>query len=318
MANDLTPKPDPTGSNPREDTQRTKDLRETEKLELEIQNLSLKNRWEARTQLMPIVATILAIAGFFFTVIQFQCGRRAEQQKDRNSREAEQQKDRNLKTAEQLSRCQSQLRTDTEALIKSGREGKQTASEVFFLLEDARAALACKVNETQTLGNLFPNYERALSESLVRLVRDDYDFTNSPRDVSLANAIADQWVDYKTYLKTDAKALNYILYKYTNALQDLGEQNRGYMKCLDVDKETKQVTVCDKFDKRKNQAELYNHFADLVAGFQEHAELLDEGFLDAQAIKRRNKIRLDFQEAICNRVISEHFLGTFLSGGECK
>src|SRR5207237_4242426 len=114
--------------------------------------------------------------------------------------------------------------------------------------------------------DLFPDYERALTESLVILVRDDYDFTKNPRDVSLANAIVDHWSDYKTYLKDEPKDLDYILYKYTDALQDLRDHNPGYMECLDVDMDTKQVTVCREFEKHKNQAQLYNYFADLVAG----------------------------------------------------
>src|SRR5438132_9393576 len=91
------------------------------KLDLEIDNLEIKNKWEPRGQLMPIAATLLAIAGFLFTVIQFQCGRASEQQKDRTSREAEQQKDRNLRAAEQLARCQNQLRMDSDELIRSAQ-----------------------------------------------------------------------------------------------------------------------------------------------------------------------------------------------------
>ena len=285
------------------------------KLDLEIENLEIKNRWAVRGQLMPLAATLLAIAGFLFTVIQFQCGRASEQQKERTSREAEQQRDRNLRAAEQLARCQNQLRLDSDELIKSVQEQRQTSSGVLFLLEDVRAALECKVNENQKLSDLFPDYEHALTESLVILVRDDYDFTRNPRDVGLANAIIDHWTDYKTYLKNEPKALDYILYKYTDALQDLRDQNPGYMECLAVNKETQQVTVCREFEKHKNQAQLYNYFADLVAGFEEHAKLLGD---PSKEDTRRDKIYLDFQEAICNRVISEHFLGKYLPGGKCR
>src|SRR5436853_6575438 len=144
------------------------------KLDLEIESLEIKNRWETRAQLMPLMTTLLAIAAFMFTVIQFQCARASEQQKERTSRETEQQKDRNIRAAEQLSRCQNQLRTDSDELIKSTQEQRQTSSGVLFLLENVTAALACKVNENQKLSDLFPDYERALTESLVILVRDDY------------------------------------------------------------------------------------------------------------------------------------------------
>lgn len=287
-----------------------------EKLNLEIESLRIQNRRLSRAT--PIIATCLAIFGFLFTVIQFQCGRKSEQQKDRASREAEQQKDRNLRTAEQFSRCHSQLRLDSDELIKSAHDKGQTTSRVFFLLEDVKGALSCRVNETQKLSNFFPNYERALTESLVIMVRDDYDFANSPRDVALANAIADRWTDYATYLKTEDRALDYILYKYTRALQDLRDQNPGYIECLEVDKATNQVTVCREFEKRKNEAALYNSFVDLVAGFKAHAEMLGTENLSEADEKRKNKILLDFQEAICKQTISEHYLGVFLPGGTCE
>lgn len=282
------------------------------KLDLEIQNLEIKNRREGRRQWTPIIATALAVAGFSLTVLQFQCG----QQRARALQDIEEQKDRRLREAEQLSRCQQQLRADSDELIKSARE--QTSSRVLFLLEDARAALACKVGENQTLAQLFPNYERALTESFVRLVRDDLDFTKNGRDVTLANAIADRWVDYGTYLRDRPKELDYIIYKYTRALQDMRDQNPGYVDCLDVDVGTNQVTVCRQFEKKKNEPALYNYFSDVIAGFQSHLKFLDDNASPTDAKERRNKVLLDFQEAICRRVISEHFVGTYLEGGTCQ
>jgi hypothetical protein len=287
-----------------------------QKLNLEIETLRIQNRRSSRA--IPIVATCLAILGFFFTVIQFQCGRRSEQEKERASREAAQQRDRSIRAAEQFSRCHSQLREDTDELIKSVHDKGQTAARVFFLLEDVKGALSCRVNETQKLSDFFPNYQRGLTESLVVMVRDDYDFTNNPKEVALTNAIANRWTDYADYLASQPRTLDYILYKYTRALQDLRDQNRGYITCLEIDKPTNQVTVCREFETRKNEAALYNYFSDLVAGFKDHVEMLGSGNLDEAAQKRKDKILLDFQESICKKTISEHYLGTYLPGGTCQ
>jgi len=274
--------------------------KQKQKLDLEIEDLSKRNRWT------PIVATLLGVAGFFFTVIQFQCQRSYEQQKDQVGKEVE-----------QLARFQNQIRADIDEVLRSAHDQGPTTARVLFLLEDMQTVMNSRYNEADSLATKFPDYQKSLTQSLATLVRDDYDLSRNPQDVSRANAILEHWHDYPQYLQSDARALDYILYKYTQALQNFRDQNIGYVECLRVEPETKQVEVCRKYETQKNDQALYDYFADLVAGFQQHIDLVGTNPLTEADRKRKEKILLDFQEAVCNRAISEHFIGTYLSGGTC-
>jgi hypothetical protein len=274
--------------------------KQKQKLDLEIKDLRKRNRWP------PIVAMLLGIAGFFFTVIQFQCQRSYQQHKDQASKEVE-----------QSARFQNQIRTDIDEVLRSAHDQGPTTARVLFLLEDMQTAMNSRYNESDSLATTFPTYQRSLTQSLAILVRDDYDLSSNPRDVSRANAILEHWQDYPLYLQSDERTLDYILYKYTEALQNFRDQNPGYVECLRVDPKTKQIQVCRKYETQKNDQALYDYFGDLVEGFQEHIELVGTNPLTEAEQQRKNKILLDFQEAICNRPVSEHFIGIYLSGGEC-
>ena len=274
--------------------------KQEEKLTLEIDDLRKRNRWS------PIVATLLGVVGFFFTVFQFQCQRRSEQQRDRVSKEVE-----------QLARFQNQTRADFDEILRSPHEEGPSAARVLFLVEDMKAVMESKVNDTQKFTDKFPNYERGLTKGLAILIRDDYDFSHKPRDVSRANVVSEHWSDYSKYLREDARTLDYIVYKYTQALQNFRDRNIGYVECLTVDPETQQVVVCRKYERQENDQVVYDYFADLIKGFKQHIELVGSNPLTEVTRKRKNKILLDFQEAICNPVVSKHYSGVFLPSGSC-
>jgi hypothetical protein len=84
-----------------------------------------------------------------------------------------------------------------------------------------------------------------------------------------------------------------------------------------VDPQTQQVEVCRKYELQKNDQALYDHFADLIKGFKQHIELVGGEPFNEMDRKRKDKILLDFQEAICNPVVSKHYSGVFLPGGSC-
>jgi hypothetical protein len=274
--------------------------RQKEKLTLEIEELRKRNRWS------PIIATMLGIAGFFFTVVQFQCQRSYDQRKDRVGKEVE-----------QLARFQNQIRADIDEMLRSAHAENPTTARVLFLLEDMQTVMNSKFNETDSLASTFPNYQRSLTQSLAILVRDDYDFSRYPRDVSRANAIVEHWQNYSNYLESDANVLGYILYKYTQALQNFRDQNIGYLECLGLDPETNQIMVCRQYEKQKNDLARYDQVADLVNGFQKHIDLIGKAPLSEADQNRKDKILLDFQDAICNPVVSKHYIGVFLPGGTC-
>jgi hypothetical protein len=277
-----------------------------EKLDLEIKSLRKKNRWEPVAQLMPIIATLLGIAGFFFTVVQFQSQRSDEQQKDRISREVE-----------QRSRFQNQIRTDIDEILRSAHDERQTVSSVAFLLEDMKTVLKSNVNESRKVSDVYPEYERSLTKSLVILVRDDYDFTKNPRDVDLANIIIYRWDDYSKYLEGESPKLNYILYEYTRALQSLRDQNPGYLEGLKLNEERTRYIPSPKYDRKRNGYVLYNHFISIVDGFKRHIEILGTENLSEEAREvKANNFRL-FEAALCNRTISKYILGPDFTDQPC-
>jgi hypothetical protein len=271
---------------------------ETQKLSLEIQNLRKQNRWWV--QLLPLIATVVGVAGFFFTVVQFQSQRTSEQRKDRLTREVD-----------QRTKFQNQIRGDIEELLRFTRDQSQTVSRVGFLLEDVKTVMESYVNESQKVSDLFPGYKRSLTESLVTLVRDDCDFTKNPRDVELANTIIIHWDDYSNYLKEKTQKLDYILYEYTRGLQALHDKNPGYFKNLDLKGKPIGYYVPPKYRKKANEAILFGHFLDIVDGFKLHLEVLGTENLSDAAKELRDKNRRDFQDAVGNRRVSEYILGTY-------
>jgi hypothetical protein len=287
--------------------------KQADKLDLEIKNLQKRNRWDK-----PIIATLLGVVGFFFTVFQFQCNRNGEFEKDRNSRRDAQVKELASREAELMTRLQNQFRMDIDEILHSAQNERQTTARFLFLLDDMKTVLQSKVNETQTFSDVFRNREREVTEELAILVRDDYDFSNNPIDVSRANALREHWCDYSVYLRSEPRKLDYILFKYTQALQNLRDRNPGYLECLTLDQETKQVRACRDYEMQKNEHVLYDHFATIVAGFTEHIEIFGQGVLKEADQKRKNKVLLDFQEAMCNQAVSTHFLGIYLPGGTCR
>jgi hypothetical protein len=278
-----------------------------EKLTLEIKDLRTRNKWEfvgkfmpVIGQFVPVIATILAVLGFFFTVYQYQSQRTIEANKDRMSREVD-----------QTSRFQNQIRSDIDEILRSAGEQKQIVSRVKFLLDDVKTVLESRVNQRR-VADIFCGYDRRLTSSLVILVRDDCDFANNPRDVDLANAVIADWPDYSDYLKVELKKLDWILDKYTTALQSLHDQNPGYLEHLELIKATHEYFVPEKYQRQKNAPALYSHFIALVDGFKLNIKVLGDENLSEEAKQIKQLKFKRFQDALGNRTISEYILGIYL------
>jgi hypothetical protein len=278
---------------------------QVEKLNLEIENLRKKNKWEALAQFIPVIATFIGVVGFFFTVYQFQSQRGVEAKKDRISREAD------LRT-----RLQNQVRNDIDEILRSVRNQTQTVSRIKFLLDDVATVMESSVrqgDQDEKMGDIFREYEEKLTASLVILVRDDCDFTDNPRDVDLANAVIQYWDKYSDYLKEDLQKLDWILYKYARALQSLHDKNPGFFEHLTLNKETKEYEVSPPYLGQKNEPVLYGHFIAIADGFKFHIVLLDKQN-SGEEVKRVRKVNLRrFQDALANRDISEYILGEYLT-----
>lgn len=280
----------------------TEDLlsaQQLEKLILEIENLRKDSKWKPVAYFMPIIATLLGVAGFFFSVVTFESQRKIEQQKDRITREVD-----------QKTRFQNQIRTDIDELFTFTRDNRQSVASVSYLLEDMKIVLGSQINQRQSVSDIFPEYRRSLTESLVILIRDDCDFSKNPRDVGLANMVLRHWDDYSDYLKNEPRKLDYILYKYARALQGIRDQMPGYIDSLKITKEG-EYKVDRKYEIKENESVIYGHFIDLVDGFREHIKIFEKGKLtdEVKGLEENNRRR--FQAALCNKTISEHIIGTY-------
>ena len=171
-------------------------------------------------------------------------------------------------------------------------------------------------SENQNVTAPFPGYERRwFTESLVFVIRDDCDFTKNPRDLKFANIVVAYWKDYSTYLKEDAEKLDYILYKYVQALEYLRKQNSGYFEDMGLSEGDYEVSP--KYLGRKGEPDFYSHFVDIKDGFELHIDILSNGTLSEDEKRRKESVLRKFQAALCNRAISEDFLGIYFPDEPC-
>jgi hypothetical protein len=282
-----------------DDPVKTLATKQRDKLDLEIKNLEKKNKWEFVTQFIPVIATLMGVAGFFFTVFVFQAQQRAEQTKDRISREVE-----------QTTRLQTQIRADCDEILRSTGKQGQRGSRIVFLLEEMKTLLGFKLDDKK-MADTLSGYEQSLTESLVVLIRDDCDFTK-PQDVQLADTIVAYWSDYTRYLREEPgqpDKLNYILFKYTSALRRLSDKNPGYLQNVTPTADGDAVEVAARFDKRPGAEALYGLLLDIVEGFKLHLEILDKA-VAIDAAKKIKQMQLEeFKSALNNPELAEYLLG---------
>lgn len=281
--------------------------RQVEKLELEIASLSEKKNWDNLTQLMPIIATLMGVFGFAFTVFVFASQYRMQQEKDRTSRELE------LKA-----KLQNQIRSDTDELLRFTGDQKLTVARAVFLLRDMDTVLSTKLNNGKTVADEFEGYRRSLTTSLMILVRDDCDFNNNPKDVGLADAIAVNWTDYSTFLREDKdfNELDHILFKYIKALRRFRTTHPGYLESISLKDDAYEVGA--KYRQQNDEQPRYTHFIDLRDGIMKHL-----GFLDgANPAEKANFIKKayieDFEAALCNPIIAKDLLGKDFTNKACQ
>jgi hypothetical protein len=270
------------------------------KLELEVENLRKKNRWELWAQFLPMV---IAVVGFSIAIYQFQ----SQRGDDRRGREIE-----------RTARFQNQVRADVDEILRSAHDEHRAGSRMAFLLDDIKAVLKSDVDESHTFANVFPEYERSVTQSLVLLVRDDYDFTKNPRDVDSAFVITSHWNDYSKYLKGEPDKLHYILFEYTKALQGVHEQSPGYFESITLSEDGTKFVPSPRYDKGENGYVLYNRFIAIKDGFLRHLEMLGNGNLsEVEKDVRSNSISL-FESKLCNPTIAKNIFGPDFTDEPCE
>jgi hypothetical protein len=285
-----------------------------EKLEMELKEL----RWKIKWWTQPITATALGVVlgglGLYLTFLQFESSRTAEQDRISN----EQQRDRQSRVVDRQIRFQTQIRSDIDEILRFPRDQSETISRVVFLLGDVETMMQSQDSENRNVTDPFPRYEkRRFTESLVFVVRDDCDFTRNLRDLEFANIVVTYWNDYSTYLKEDADKLDYILYKYVQTLEYLRKQNPGYFEEMRLSKGKEDYVVSPKYLGRTGEPVLFSHFLDIKDGFESHMKILSNGTLSDDEKRRKESVLKKFQAALCNRAISEDFLGVYFPDEPC-
>lgn len=280
---------------------------ELDKLKLEIESLRKKNKWETFLQIAPLATTFIAIIGFFFGFYQFQ----QQQERDR----LQQERERVTKEADLKLKLQGQWRADGDAIFGFPQDPKETISKVSFLFEDLKNILASQVNDRENMSDVFPNYKKQFTRSLVKLIIRDSDFNTNPRDVSLAATALEHWDDYASYLKENLGELGSILYKHVRALRYLRDKNPPYFQKITYDA-ANQYRVPSEFEKQEGEEKLYQHFLGITNSFKAHLVLLKD---DArpEAAKIQEQYSRNFQSALCRPEISVKILGRFFQGLQC-
>jgi uncharacterized protein YjeT (DUF2065 family) len=283
--------------------------RQVEKLELEIASLSTKSSWDNVTQLMPIIATLMGVLGFAFTVYVFVSQYRMQQEKDRTSRELE-----------YRTKLQNQIRGDADELMRFTGDQKLTVARAAFLLRDMDTVLNTTLSNGKTMDKEFDGYQRSLTVSLMILVRDDCDFNNNPKDVGLANQIAVTWTDYSKFLRTekDLNQLDHILFKYIEALKRYRRTHPGYLESITPTKDS--YDVGPKFRQQDEEQPRYTHFIDLRDGIVNHLGFLND--VDQKEKGKARSMKTDYVQelvkALCNPKLAQDVLGNDYVAQPCQ
>jgi hypothetical protein len=275
---------------------------ELQKLNLEIEGLKRKHRWEAGVAVyIPLLTVLVAVGGFLFGIYQFQTQQKLQQDRAIN----EQQKDRLAKDREQSSRIQDQIHRDADQILQFTSNKEITISRVGFILSELKQLLDYP-SEDQMIAKNLSDQKKEITKSIRRMIAYDCDFTN-PRDVSFVRIIISDWDDYLKDLKTNTSptAITFILSRYLDGLDSLRRQNPKVIKAITYDTET------NEYNNIGSGVPLYYTFDDLVQGFNNHLALLEGN----QKLKTRY-IR-DFQGSTCNPTITKQIFSENFTDQEC-
>lgn len=261
--------------------------KQIDKLDLEIESLRKRTRWETFLQFIPLATATVLVLGFCFSVYQFYQG----QEKERISREVD-----------QRNRVETRILSDAEGIL----DKTQTLSKASFLFADLGRALESQVGDKQS--GEFQVYRGPFTESLAALVADDLDFEKNPRDVRFARLALDHWPDYSTYLKDHLKRLDRILDAYVSALRHLRDANPDFVKDIEYDASTHQyVTFPKTAEQKAKDKQLTQYFSDIVDGFKRCLALIPQEKPEGTVIKDKNVI--NFEGALCRPEFSKQILG---------
>jgi regulator of sigma D len=219
-----------------------------EKLSLEIENLKRHSSWEDRlVKFLPMIATFVAVAGFFFTVWQAQLNivhARQEQEKER------------------INKIQNQIRSDKEQILEFITNNKISAVRAAFLIDDLKSLmeqLPQRELETQSITEL-------LSRVAWELRFDE------ERDINFDVSALRRWPNFRQRWSFNPGAHHgFLARKYYPRMQELHAQNPLCVESMDYDERTFSFISA-----ASNSSCEEGLFPILTYGFREHLEVLKE------------------------------------------
>ncbi|HKR60710.1 MAG TPA: hypothetical protein VJS64_13400 [Pyrinomonadaceae bacterium] len=250
-----------------------KNAAELKKLNLEIGILERQHQWVGSLiQLVPVLTTLVALAGLFFTSLQAI----------------------NAQREERINRVQTQIRSDKEQILEFISNEKTSSVRVAFLLDDLQSLIG-QLNggapETQVV-----------TEQLMRVVwelpfeqKRDFDF-----DVSAMR----KWNGFRLFWQSypDSHRL-FLTMKYYPRLSKLHAQEPPCIEKFDFEDGTMVLTY--KNAGQPCQEALTNAF---MHGFLEHLNLIKE--TNRPEILRRELD--EFRKLTNNPVLAERLTATYL------
>jgi hypothetical protein len=275
-------------------------IAQLEKLRLEVEGIRNKNKWEERiARYIPLITVSVAVAGLLFGIWEFQRQQSSQQEKIIS----EQQKDRASQDLDRTLRIQSQIRTDTDQLLRFTNDPAQTLSRVAFLLDDLNVLAHERVGESQEGSQIILNSRETVTRSLIKMIHYDCDFLKNPRDVYFATTVLDHWPDYSQHLGQNLRELDFVLYKYVRALRDLHDKNPRYFEKIVYDSSSGRYIVNSE---NFNEEHQFQHYGDIVIGFMKHLSVMRSSDLMKKHIR-------EFEAALRNPELTRELFSEYLS-----
>src|ERR1043166_6974996 len=232
----------------------------------------------------PLVSVLILASTFMFSVWQYRA-----QQTDTLQR----------RKLDQLITLQTQIRSDTDALIQFPKSANSTLSGAQALLRDLEDLLNNRVEVEPNRKNTLADDRRRITEILSTLISDDCNFAVD-REVQFSLAVFNNWPDYQEYLK-DPKQRNQIYYfvvpKYLDAIAKIYDAKPDFIGRMKYDESDESY-----FQPFLDDAHM-RPFDSLVRGFEKHLGLLNKAD-HAEALQL-------FHQATCNQPLTEELFGDF-------
>lgn len=224
------------------------------KLKLEIEDIERRRKLSAKViQYIPLITTLLAVAGLVFSMMQAQRAR----QKDNEDRSYNERLRIDEQAKERANKIQSQMRVDKEQLLDFITDDKISVTRTIFLLRDL-----------ESLANQLPNAEvekEYIANFIMGMIRE-LDF-NQERHVFFESEAFRLFDPYSNYLKALPPIHKIILDKYFIHLNRYITENS---QCA------QNIIESEKIPESKRKSCRADLFIGLVTAIQEHVSIMEK------------------------------------------